>query len=116
MRAEGNSMTAFYVALALGVVVAVAYVVLAGREFWRIRAETMSATPAAAGGEPDEMNEAQGRLFGWKAAAGVVASTLVLVAVSITPTAWYLLPFLAIGSSIAVIVAFVIDRRPDYPA
>jgi hypothetical protein len=102
-------MTAFYLALVVGVVVTAAYVTLAARAFLRIRTEVLAAQPAAAEAEPDEVYHAQGRGFAWKATAGVVASTLILVAVSRTPGAWYLLPFLAIGSSIAVVVAFLVD-------
>jgi hypothetical protein len=100
-------MTIFTIALVAGLAVAVAYVLLAGREFRRLRAEVAAGTAP----DPVDTYDRQGRYFGVKAAAGVVCSTLVLVGVSVTPAAWYLLPFLAIGSSIAVIVAFLVDRR-----
>src|SRR4051812_29766513 len=104
-------MTAFYLALVVGTVVAIVYVALAGRAFWRVRTQVLAPQPTTVDTESDAGYAAQGRGFAWKATGGVVASTLILVGVSITPAAWYLLPFLAIGSSVAVVVAFLVDRR-----
>ena len=100
-------MTAFYIALVLGAVIAVAYVVLGHAEFQRARrsygaeAETVS---------DDDLDE-QGRGFTWVALGGVVVSTTLLVLISHTSWAWYILPFLSLGSALAVVTAFVVDRE-----
>jgi hypothetical protein len=103
-------MTIFFIGLAVGLITAVVYVTVAIREFLRVRHQVLH------GGERAEVEsstvyEGQGRHFGWKTAGGVVASILLLVLVSLSGLTWYLLPILAIGSSVAVIVAFLIDRH-----
>jgi hypothetical protein len=116
-------MTIFYIALAIGLIVAVAYVGLAVEAFVRVRREALAearpigdkvpahAGPAAQDPADKDVYAGQGRNFTWKAISGVAASTLVLVLVSATPTAWDLLPVLAIGSSAAVVTAFIVDRK-----
>ena len=90
-------MTAFVIALAVGSVVGVVYIALAVRDIRRLR---------TAGAEPvGEVGGSDG--FTWKAGIGVALSVLLLVGISISQAVWYVLPFLAIGSSIAVIVAFL---------
>lgn len=101
-------MNIYYLALVLGSVTAVGYVALAARSFVRTRRRMLAGAHQTAVVSPEQ--ESGSRWIGWKALAGVVASTLVLVAISVSPTAWYLLPFLAIGSSLAVITAFLVDR------
>jgi hypothetical protein len=100
-------MTAFYIALALGGLIAVAYIALGFEEFQRARrtyGETIAPTS-------DHDLDTQGRGFTWVALGGVVVSTTLLVLISNTSWAWYLLPFLSIGSALAVVVAFVVDRE-----
>jgi hypothetical protein len=110
-------MVAFYIALIIGIAVAAGYLGLVLDAFLRARREFIAnAAPtgtAASDHDPDrpEVYERQGRNFSWMAGGGVVASTSLLVLASVTPDAWYVLPFLGIGSAIAVIVAFLIDRR-----
>jgi len=100
-------MTAFYIALVLGGIVAVAYIALGFEEFQRAR-----RTYGESGGvASDDDLDAQGRGFTWVALGGVVVSTTLLVLISHTSWAWYLLPFLSIGSALAVVVAFVVDRE-----
>jgi hypothetical protein len=96
-------MTAFVIAVIVGVVVAVVYVAFAGVEIARVRAGGRSEV------EDPSVYEGQGRGFTLKASLGALASVLLLVGVSVAPGFWYVLPFLAIGSSIAVIVAFATD-------
>ena len=111
-------MIAFYIALVIGIIVAVIYLALVIEEFLRARRQfTASAAGArtqhTAEADPDrpEVYEQQGRNFSWMAGGGVVISTSLLVLVSVNAAVWYVLPFLGIGSAIAVILAFVIDRR-----
>src|ERR671937_761346 len=102
-------MTAYYIAVAVGIVTAVVYVTLAGRALLRVRRSVL------AGEEPPpdtaDVYKGQAAGFTWKAAGGVIASTLVIVLISVSSAWWYLVPFLAIGSSIAVIVAFLTDPQ-----
>ena len=51
------------------------------------------------------------RNHGWKATGAVLASTSVLVLISVTPLAWHLVPLLGLGSALAVITAFLVDRQ-----
>ena len=99
-------MTAFYIALVLGTVIAVAYLTLGYAEFQRARRSYSDATETI---DPDDL-DAQGRGFTWVALGGVVVSTTLLVLISSTSWAWYILPFLSLGSALAVVVAFVVDR------
>lgn len=101
-------MTTFYIALVLGAVVAVAYVALGYAEFQRAR-RTYGESAATVS---DDDLDAQGRGFTWVALGGVVVSTTLLVLISHTSWAWYVLPFLSIGSALAVVVAFLVDRSP----
>jgi hypothetical protein len=41
----------------------------------------------------------------------VVVSTGLLALISVWSPAWYLLPFLSIGSAVAVVLAFLRDRE-----
>lgn len=100
-------MIAFYIALALGVVIAAAYIALGFAEFQRARQTYGEAADPASGDDLD----AQGRGFTWVALGGVVVSTTLLVLISHTSWAWYILPFLSLGSALAVVAAFVVDRE-----
>jgi hypothetical protein len=101
-------MTAFVIAVVVGSLVAIVYVFLAGAQIGRVRERVL-----AGGREIDDPSvyDGQGRGFTVKATLGALASVLLLVGVSAGPGFWYVLPFLAIGSSIAVIVAFLTDTE-----
>lgn len=101
-------MVAFYIALVVGLVTAVVYVTLAVQAFARVRRSVLDGTAEIA--DPVDVYDGQSVGFAWKAGAGVVASTLVIVLISSGPGWWYLVPFLAIGTALAVIVAFLVDR------
>jgi predicted metal-binding membrane protein len=105
-------MIAFWIAVVLGVVVAVAYIALAVQAFERVRRDVLEA---AAKGEADDVSvdalDGEGSVFTWKAAGAVVGSTSVIVLLGVSGLFWYLPAILAIGSSVAVICAFLIDRR-----
>jgi hypothetical protein len=100
-------MTAFYVALVIGGIVAIAYIALGFEEFQRARRTYGTSVEEASADDLD----AQGRGFTWVALGGVVVSTTLLVLISHTSWAWYILPFLSVGSALAVVVAFVVDRE-----
>jgi hypothetical protein len=101
-------MGAFYTALAVGTVIAVAYLTLGYQEFRRARRTYDSAAPDA--DETAVFAEQEGK-FTWVALGGVIVSTGLLVLASISGAAWYILPFLSLGSALAVVVAFVVDRE-----
>lgn len=101
-------MAAFWIAVAIGAVTAIAYVALAVRSFLRIRQQVLGGIGDDLG--DDRTFEEQGEGFSWKATGGVIASILVIAALSLGGGWWYLVPFLAICSAVAVIAAFVIDR------
>jgi len=100
-------MTAFYIALVLGGAIAAAYITLGYAEFRRARQSYGEAAEIAT----DEDLDSQGRGFTWVALGGVVVSTTLLVLISHTSWAWYILPFLSLGSALAVVAAFVVDRE-----
>jgi uncharacterized ion transporter superfamily protein YfcC len=107
-------MIAFWIAVVVGVAVGVVYITLAVQAFAQVRTEVLaSATTGASdelsGGQVDEVDDEEG--FTWKAVGAVVLSTLVIVLLGVSSVFWYLPAILAIGSSVAVITAFVIDRR-----
>lgn len=112
-------MTAFWIAVVVGGVVVVAYTTLAVQAFTRVRRDILIAR---ASGEPTDLaaetfdtegpfdTEGQG-VFTWKAGLAVVASTAVIVLLGLDPVFWYLPAILAVGTAVAVIIAFVIDHR-----
>jgi hypothetical protein len=99
-------MTAFYIALVVGGLVAIAYITLGVEEFQRARRNYGEAAEEPSRRELD----AQGRGFTWVALGGVVVSTTLLVLISHWSWSWYILPFLSIGSAFAVVLAFLADR------
>lgn len=100
-------MAAFYIALVLGFPIAIAYVGLGIEEFRRARRTYGATAEAVSDSDLDE----QGRGFTWVALSGVVVSTTLLVLISHWSRSWYVLPFLSIGSALAVVVAFLVDRE-----
>ena len=90
-------MTAFVIALVGGAIVAALYISLAVQDIRRLR--TAGEEPAGQVGGSDG--------FSWKAGIGVALSVALLVGISVSSAVWYLLPFLAIGSAVAVVAAFL---------
>jgi uncharacterized ion transporter superfamily protein YfcC len=106
-------MIAFWIAVVVGVVVAVVYVALAVQAFARVRRDVLVA---AAAGAPldvavDALDDDEHGVFTWKALGAVVGSTLAIVLLGVNSRFWYVPAILAVGSSVAVICAFLIDRR-----
>jgi hypothetical protein len=113
-------MAIFIIGVISAVVVAATYLILAARDFQRVRAEVnrspdigraagaglgSSAAEDEAGVDP--ARETVG--FAWRALGGVLASVTLLYAISHVWWAWYLFPVLALGTGVAVSVAFVVD-------
>ncbi|TFV61584.1 hypothetical protein E4P42_01445 [Mycobacterium sp. PS03-16] len=106
-------MIAFWIAVTVGTVVGVAYVALGIQAFFRVRRDVLAL---AASGETADLDVAaleasDAGSFSWKALGAVVVSTSVIALLGVSPVFWYLPAILAIGSALAVIAAFLIDRR-----
>jgi len=71
-----------------------------------ISATASSASNAAAFSAPETES-----WFSWKALISIVASSAILFIAGRSAFFWNLIPFVAIGSAVAVIVAFSIDFR-----
>jgi hypothetical protein len=108
-------MSIAYVALILGLIVSVAYIFVIYRGFGASKVEMATHGGAQLG----EVSLVDDRVFKeqeigivWKAAAGLVLSVVVLWLISVSASIWYVVPFLGVGTSLAVIVAFMIDKDP----
>lgn len=105
-------MSAFWVAVAAGVAVGVAYVTLAVQAFFTVRRDVLASAGRGVPAEIDVtgLDEDHGT-FTWKALGAVAVSTAVIVLLGVSPVFWYLPAVLAIGSAAAVATAFIIDRK-----
>lgn len=103
-------MIAFWAAVVAGIVIGIAYVTLGIQTFLRVRRDILSGDGRDATGDTAGL-EGDATTFTWKAGAAVVASTSVIVLLGVNSVFWYLPAILAIGSAVAVTVAFVIDRK-----
>jgi hypothetical protein len=104
-------MIAFWIAVVVGLVVAVAYIGLGVQAFLRVRRDVLAV---AASGEPDDLSTDEvgdADTFTWKALGAVVASTAVIALLGVSSVFWYIPAVLAIGSAVAVVLAFLIDRK-----
>jgi hypothetical protein len=106
-------MSVAYVALVAGIVVTIAYLVVIYRGFGKSKAE-MAAFGGAKLGQVDLVDD---RIFKdqesgivLKAAAGLILSGIILWLVSVNASVWYAVPFLGLGTSLAVILAFILDK------
>jgi uncharacterized ion transporter superfamily protein YfcC len=106
-------MIGFWLALVVGVVIAVVYFALGVQAFLRVRKEVLALAAAGETSELDvtALDNEESTTFTWKALGAVIASTTVIVLLGVNSLFWYIPPILAIGSAVAVIAAFLIDRR-----
>ena len=68
----------------------------------------------AESGRPDDLSTddiGDAGTFTWKALGAVVVSTGVIALLGVSSVFWYVPAILAIGSAVAVVSAFLIDRR-----
>lgn len=102
-----------YAALVAGTIVTIVYLLVVLRGFRKSKAE-MAAFGGAQLGEvqlfSEDVFKDQEEGIVWKASAGLVLSGLVLWLITLNPAFWYGVPFLGLGTSIAVISAFLLDR------
>jgi hypothetical protein len=104
-------MIAFWIAVIVGVAVGVVYITLAVQAFAQVRTEVLASATTGASDELSGADVDDDGGFTWKAIGAVIFSTLVIVLLGVSSVFWYLPAILAIGSSVAVIAAFVVDRR-----
>ncbi len=106
-------MSAAYLALILGIIVAVVYLVVIYRGFGKSKAE-MATFGGAQLGEvaliDDRVFKEQEIGIVWKSAAGLILSGVILWLISVNASIWYVVPFLGLGTSLAVILAFLLDK------
>jgi hypothetical protein len=109
-------MIAAYISLIAGAVVSLAYLIAVWRGLISAKQE-MARYGGAQIGEikavDDQVFRAQESGILWKSVAGVVLSTAALVVLILSPSFWYLVPFLGIGTAVAVIAAFAVESRSD---
>lgn len=108
-------MLIFYIGAAIGLILAVVYVIVGGLSFLRIRRELLSENgiDALQDGEADSSAVALVPGFTWKATLAVLASFVALVIASYSGVFWYVLALSGLGTAAAVIVAFVLELRGD---
>ncbi|MGE2837288.1 hypothetical protein [Mycobacterium sp. SMC-4] len=109
-------MTMFWTVTTVAMVVAIIYVAFGIRAFTRVRRDILQAATSGQISTVAELPDEMHRGFVWKAFGGVVASVTVIALLSVDGVFWYLPVFLAIGSAVAVITAFVVDGRGAAPA
>jgi hypothetical protein len=107
-------MSVAYFALGAGIVVAIAYLAVIYRGFGKSKAEMATYGGAQLG----EITLTEDRVFKdqeigiiWKSAAGLILSGVILWLISINADFWYVVPFLGLGTSLAVILAFILDSE-----
>ncbi|MGE0256267.1 MAG: hypothetical protein AB7N54_12095 [Alphaproteobacteria bacterium] len=105
-----------HIAAIAGAVLAVAYLVMVYRGFGKSKAEMA----AYGGGQLGQVDLVEDHVFDsqesglmWKAGIGLVLSAVVLWLITLDASVWYAVPFLALGTSFAVILAFLFDRDPE---
>jgi hypothetical protein len=107
-------MTFFYIGAAIGLVLAIVYLVVGALSFLRIRRDLLNGTGIdAVEVETDASEVALVPGFGWKASLAVLTSFVLLVVASYSGVFWYVLALSGLGTAAAVIVAFVLELRND---
>ena len=107
-------MTLFYIGTAIGLILAVVYLIVGGLSFLRIRRELAAGTGIdALDNELDSSEVALVPGFTWKATLAVLTSLVLLVIASYSGAFWYVLALSGLGTAAAVIVAFLVELRGD---
>lgn len=106
-------MTIFYIGAAVGLVLAVIYLIVGTQSFLRIRRELATNSDIAIEEEIDASEVALVPGFTWKATLAVLTSFVLLVIASYSGVFWYVLALSGLGTAAAVIVAFVLELRTD---
>jgi hypothetical protein len=107
-------MTYVVVASIIAVIVSLIYLGSVWRAFREVSRARRTPHPGGKSAHPAEAgvsaleNESW---FSWKLLISIILSTAVLIIAGQSASFWNLIPFIAIGSAIAIIVAFSIDSR-----
>jgi len=96
------------IASVLAVAVSLVYLGYAWASFRQVSQERRQGDQASGPESSDWETESW---FSWKAAISIVMSSVILFAVGQSAFVWNLVPFIAIGSAVAIIFAFAIDLR-----
>jgi hypothetical protein len=109
-----TNMSVAYLALGAGILLTIAYLAVIYRGFGKSKAEMA----AYGGAQLGEVTLTDDRVFKdqeigiiWKSAAGLVLSSAILWLISVNANIWYVAPFLGLGTSLAVIFAFILDKE-----
>jgi hypothetical protein len=105
----------FYIGAGIGLILAVAYLIVGALSFLRIRRELLNGTgvDSLQDDEADSSAVALVPGFTWKATLAVLTSFVALVIASYSGVFWYVLALSGLGTAAAVIVAFVLELRGD---
>jgi hypothetical protein len=114
-------MTVFYLGAAIGLILAVVYLVVSALSFLRIRRELLNGSWELDDSERQQADPGSNPValvpgFTWKAGLAAVASLVALVIASYSGAFWYVLAFSGLGTAAAVIVAFAIELRTEHQA
>jgi hypothetical protein len=95
----------------LSIVVSLVYVGYVWRSFRQVSLERKQSNHTHEAAAPSNWeNESW---FSWKALISIVMSSVILIVVGQSPFLWNYVPFIAIGSAIAVIFAFSFDLQKN---
>jgi hypothetical protein len=114
-------MAIFYIGAAIGLVLAVVYLIVSSLSFLRIRRELLAGSWELDDPAHDKAGVGDNAValvpgFTWKAGLAVLTSFVVLIIASYSGTFWYVLALSGLGTAAAVIVAFVIELRTEHQA
>ena len=106
-------MSIFYTGAAIGLILAVIYLIVGAKSFLRVRRELAGNNDIALSEELDSDDVALVPGFTWKATLAVLTSFVLLVVASYSGVFWYVLALSGLGTAAAVVVAFVLELRND---
>ncbi|WP_269867477.1 hypothetical protein [Paenibacillus caseinilyticus] len=92
----------------ISVIVSLVYLGYVWRSFRLVSQERNASHTMAASEGTEWQNE---KWFSWKAFISIAASSVILFALGKSAVLWNYVPFIAIGSAIAVILAFSIEFK-----
>jgi hypothetical protein len=98
------------VGIVISVIVSVLYIGSIWSAFRRVKEESQQSLRKETASEELSQLE-QERVFSWKALASIVLSSLILFLIGKYPIVWNLVPFITIGTSVAIIAAFALEFR-----
>ncbi|GAA0135112.1 hypothetical protein YSY43_19520 [Paenibacillus sp. YSY-4.3] len=95
----------------ISLVVSLIYLGYVGASFRQVKNDRRRELPAAAASTEDASEWESEAPFSWKAMISILLSSVILFLMGKSAAFWNYVPFIAIGSAVAVIFAFTIDLR-----